>query len=63
MLIVPESPPDEGTFFVVGFNEQWLAVILYALQSLNNTYVWDSPPDNITEQVQELIYLFQVDLD
>ncbi len=63
VLIVPTNPPNEGDFIFVGFNIEWIPIVLYALQLVNNDYVWIDPPDDITEQVQELIFLIQNSLD
>jgi len=60
---VPESPPDEGTFIFVGFNVEWLPFVLGALLPLKNPNFWDSPPDDISDQVSELIALMQTNLD
>lgn len=60
---VPESPPDEGTFIFVGFNVEWLPFVLGALLPLQNPNLWDSPPDDITAQVQQLIAQMQDNLD
>jgi len=60
---VPESPPDEGDFLIVGFNREWLAVVLAMLQPLTSPDMWEDPPDNISGQVDELLYLIGFDLD
>lgn len=62
-LPVPESPPNEGDFLIVGFNIDWLPIILEALQPLRSPTAWDNPPDDITGQVDELIYLIGLNLD
>lgn len=60
---VPESPPDEGVFIIVGFNVEWLPFVLGALLPLKYKGLWDNPPDNISDQVSTLIELMQTNLD
>ena len=60
---VPESPPDEGTFIIIGFNPEWLPIVLGLLETIKSPTVWESPPDDISEQVDELMQLFMTDLD
>jgi len=60
---VPESPPDEGTFHVCSFNEEWLPVVVSVLNDLMNPKLWDSPPDDIQAQVATLIDLILTSLD
>jgi len=60
---VPNNPPDEGDFIIVGFNREWLAVILALVQTIRTPTAWDNPPDDITGQVDELAYLLETDLD
>jgi hypothetical protein len=60
---VPENPPDEGIFITVAFNIEWLPFVIGALLPLKNPSVWDSPPDNISDQIDELIALIQENLD
>jgi len=40
-----------------------LPIVLYALQQVRNPVYWNDPPDDITGQVDELIYLIGLDLD
>jgi len=60
---VPANPPDEGDFHIVGFNKEWLPIILSLLQTVRSPAVWLDPPDSITGQVDELIYLISTNLD
>jgi len=60
---VPENPPDEGDFIIIGFNREWLPIVLGALLPLKSPSNWQSPPDDISDQVDELITLIQTDLD
>jgi len=56
---VPENPPDEGDFIMVVFNRQWLPFVLGVLLPLKNPNIWNEPPDDISDQVSELIQLMQ----
>jgi len=60
---VPVDPPDAGSQTIVGFNIEWLPVIIGKLQELRNPSQWIDPPDDITGQVDELITLIQTPLD
>jgi len=60
---VPESAPDEGAFITVAFNKLWLPFVLGALLPLQAPINWQDPPDDISDQVAELIALLQTDLD
>jgi hypothetical protein len=60
---VPETAPDAGSFITVGFNRAWLPFVLGALYPFRDAINWDDPPDDITDQVDELLHLLTVDLD
>lgn len=60
---MPENPPDEGDFLIVGFNREWLPIILATLQPLRSKVFWEDPPGDIAAQVDELLYLIGFDLD
>jgi len=60
---VPENPPNEGDFHIVGFNKEWLPIILALLTQVKNPLAWEDPPDSIAGQVDELIYLLSTNLD
>jgi len=60
---VPENPPNEGDFLIVGFNPDWLPIIIAMLQPLRAKVFWNDPPDDIAAQVDELMYLLGHDLD
>jgi len=62
-LPVPANPPNEGDFLIVGFNPDWLPILLTLLQQVRTPTAWQDPPIDITGQVDELIYLLETDLD
>lgn len=60
---VPTNPPSSGDFVIVGFNPEWLPIVLALLQTIRSPENWESPPGDITGQVDELIDLMSTDLD
>ena len=60
---VPESAPNEGAFITVAFSVEWMPIVLAVLQSLRSPAAWESPPDDIVQQVDELLTLIQTNLD
>jgi hypothetical protein len=60
---VPANPPDEGVLHVCSFNVEWLPVVASVLNQLNDPNVWDSPPDDILDQVATLLDLILTNLD
>jgi len=59
---VPELPPDDGSFHTCQFNVEWLPVVASVLDQLNDMKVWDSPPDDILDQVATLLDLILTDV-
>lgn len=57
----PSSPPDEGDFFYPAFGAQWLPVILAKLQELQDPALWESPPDDLIPQLDELMERLMTD--
>lgn len=60
---VPANAPDTGVFITVAFNIEWLPFVLGALYPFRDAINWESPPDDITDQVDELLHLLSVNLD
>lgn len=60
---VPADDPDAGTFFYVGFNEDYLPAIIGSLYQLLQQFTWNTDDPAILELAQqrssELIYMFQ----
>lgn len=54
---VPELPPDEGTLWVVAFNAEWLPIVVDAVDNLQRGSLFDVPPADIEEQVDQLVKL------
>jgi len=61
LLPVPSSPPDEGDFFYPAFNVEWVPVLTGKLLELKNPDLWETPPDDLEAQIDELIERLQVD--
>jgi len=60
---VPSNPPNAGDFITVQFNVEWLEIIAALLIPLKSPSQWIDPPDDISGQVDELIFLLSNDLD
>lgn len=60
---VPANPPDEGVFHTCQFNAEWLPVVASVLQQMRDVNIWDSPPDDILDQVDTLLDLILTNLD
>jgi hypothetical protein len=52
----PESTPSEGNQIIVSYNGDWLPIISGALQKLMSKAIWADAPDDILEEVNDLIY-------
>lgn len=52
---VPTNKPADEPLYVCGFNVDWLPLILDVVDNLQYSDLFDSPPDDITQQVQELL--------
>jgi len=60
---VPENPPDEGVFHTCQFNAEWLPVVASVLQQMMDVNTWENPPDDIQDQVAQLLDLILTNLD
>lgn len=62
LLPVPNLPPDEGDLHRVQFGKQWLPIVLTAMESFLTDVIWDTPPDDIVAQVEELMSELAIDV-
>jgi len=64
LFVLPENPPDEGVFIFVGFNKEWLKVVLAGVQSFRNNNLWvDGAENDAVSQIDQLLNLLMTDLD
>jgi len=52
---VPDQPPDEAAFHTCQFNEKWVSAVISALDQLRDTELWETPPDDMLPQVDQLL--------
>ncbi len=64
IFVLPESPPDTGTFWFVGFNVEWLPIVLAAVQALRDNRLWvDGETLDAEGQIDVLLDLLMENLD
>lgn len=61
-LIPPSDDPLGGNQVHVYYNFEWYKFIAYAVRQIIPEVVWDSPPADIGDQVDTLVYLLGVDV-
>lgn len=59
---VPTAKPADDPLFIVGFNALWLPILLDAVDNLQHASYFDSPPDDITGQIEELLKQLQTEV-
>jgi hypothetical protein len=59
---VPDEPPADGDQITVSFGKKWLAIILDRVDDLLSEQAWLAPPDDISQQVEELLDLLSTDI-
>lgn len=60
---VPDQPPDEAEFWVTAFNKKWLPIVIDAVDNLIHSDLFESPPDDIESQCDELVKLIMTSYD
>lgn len=64
LYVLPENPPDEGDFLFVGFNKEWLLVVLAGVQTFRNNSLWvDGEANDAVGQIDQLLDLLMTNLD
>lgn len=64
LLVVPENPPDEGDFWIIGFNAEWLPVVLAGILALRDVNLWqDGEAVDVLGQIDTLVTLISTNLD
>lgn len=58
---VPASPPADGIQHTCTFGDDWLAIILDRVDDLQSGEWFDSAPDDIKQQIRELLDLLETD--
>ena len=64
LYTLPENAPDEGVFCYVGFNQEWLQVVLAGVQTFRNNNLWiDGEANDAVGQIDQLLDLLMTNLD
>lgn len=64
LYVLPENPPDEGVFVYVGFNQEWLKVVLAGIQTFRDNNLWvDGEVNDAVGQIDQLLDLLMTNLD
>ncbi len=64
LYVLPTNPPDEGDFVFVGFNKEWLRVVLAGVMAFRDNNLWvDGELNDAVGQVDQLLNLLMTDLD
>lgn len=64
LYALPANPPDEGDFVFVGFNKEWLLVVLAGVQTFRNNALWiDGEASDAVGQIDQLLDLLMTNLD
>lgn len=59
---VPANAPDAGTLHRPEFGADWLPILLDVADNLKRDDIWVNPPDDIEQQVDELVARLMVDV-
>lgn len=59
---VPNPPPDEGEQSLHLIADAWIPIIIGLLSAMRSPRQWEAPPDDITAQVDHLIYQLEKDV-
>lgn len=60
LLPPPSASPLGGDQIIVSYNFEWYKFVAYAIRQIIPAYVWDTPPSDVGDQVDTLVYLLGV---